>query len=131
MSEGFNLVTLFGNLGADPELRETGKGFVLKLRLATERSWLNKETNEREKRTEWHQLSVFGPRAESLSKLLHKGARVMVTGRLETHAYEREGQKHSRTEIIVEELFFGGSRPNGAFLNASRQPEPLSGALPF
>ena len=131
MSEGLNMVTLFGNLGADPELRETSRGSVLKLRLATERSWFNKETNEREKRTEWHYLSMFGHRAEALSKLLHKGARVMVTGRIETHAYEREGQKHARTEIIVDELFFGGSRPNGAYLTSSREPEGLSAGLPF
>src|SRR5262245_40024876 len=104
MSDGLNLVTLLGNLGADPELKTSAKGSVLKMRLATEYSWKNKEKNERENRTEWHSLTMFGPRADALVKHLHKGDRVMVTGHLQTSNYEKEGQKHYRTEIVVDDL---------------------------
>lgn len=131
MSEGLNLVTLLGNLGADPELKPTSKGPVLKMRLATEHGWLNKEKNEKEKRTEWHQLTMFGTRAEAVAKYLHKGSRIMITGRLHTSSYEKEGQKHYSTEIIVEELCFaGGTRPNGAFMPTPREPT-IAGDLPF
>jgi single-strand DNA-binding protein len=131
MSEGLNLVTLLGNLGADPELKSSAKGPVLKMRLATEHSFLNKEKNEREKRTEWHTLTMFGARAEALARLLHKGERIMVTGRLQTNDWEKDGQKHYRTEIIVDDLCFaGGTRANGAYTHAPR--EALTSAdLPF
>ncbi len=131
MSEGLNLVTLFGNLGADPELKMSAKGPVLKMRLATEASWKNKETNAKEKRTEWHRLTMFGSRAESLAKYLHKGSRIMITGHLETNSYEKEGQKHYSTEIIVDELRFGGGPANGAYLPAPKDAGLGAAELPF
>jgi single-strand DNA-binding protein len=132
MSEGLNLVTLFGNLGADPELKSTARGPVLKMRLATEHSWKNKETSEKEKKTEWHNVTMFGSRAEAVAKYLHKGSRVMITGHLETNSYEKEGQKHYRTEIIVDDLYFGGGgRSNGAFTPAPREATFSSAEVPF
>lgn len=136
MSDGLNLVTLFGNLGADPELKTSARGSVLKMRLATDYSWMNKEKNEREKRTEWHNLTMFGPRAEALVKHLRKGSRVMITGHLQTSSYEKEGQKHLRTEIIVDDLCFGGggsgsgASSNGAFTSPREAPF-ASTSIPF
>ncbi|HVJ92481.1 MAG TPA: single-stranded DNA-binding protein [Labilithrix sp.] len=131
MSEGLNLVTLFGNLGAEPELKASAKGPVLKMRLATEHSWFNKETNDREKKTEWHNLTMFGARAEAVAKYLHKGSRLMVKGHLQTNSFDKDGQKHYRTEVIVDELCFGGGRSNGSFLPAPREAMLASGDLPF
>ena len=131
MSEGLNLVTLFGNLGADPELKLTAKGPVLKMSLATEQSWRNKETNAKEKRTEWHRLTMFGARAEAIAKYLHKGSRVMITGRLHTDSYEKDGQKHYRTEVIVDELCFGGGPSNGAYLPAPKEAAFGGAEVPF
>ncbi|MDF2697781.1 MAG: Single-stranded DNA-binding protein [Labilithrix sp.] len=133
MSDGLNLVTLFGNLGADPELKTSAKGPVLKMRLATEYSWKNKEKNEKEKRTEWHSLTMFGPRAEALAKHLQKGSRVMITGHLQTNSWEKDGQKHYRTEVIVDDLCFGGGagRSNGAFTPAPREAQVASFEVPF
>lgn len=132
MSEGLNLVTLFGNLGADPELRLHEKGPVLKMRLATSSSWFDKEKNQREERTEWHDLTMFGRRAEAVAKFLHKGSKILVQGRLETHSYEKDGQKRYRTEVIVDELRFGGGRSNGALLPSPRPPgEAFASDLPF
>ncbi|MBX3199739.1 MAG: single-stranded DNA-binding protein [Labilithrix sp.] len=126
-------MTLFGNLGAEPELKTSASGPVLKMRLATDYSWKNKENNEREKRTEWHTLTMFGPRAEALAKHLHKGSRVMVTGHLRTSSYDKEGQTHYRTEVIVDELCFGSSRPqaNGAFIPAPREAPLAAAGIPF
>lgn len=133
MSEGLNMVSLLGNLGAEPELKQGPKGPVLKLRLATDHSWKNKETNAIETRTEWHSLTMFGTRAEKVAQYLHKGSRVMVTGHLRTSSYEKEGQKHFRTEVIVDDLyFFSSGRPtNGAYVPAARAPAIASSDLPF
>lgn len=127
------MVTLFGNLGADPELKHLEKGPALNMRLATTISWFDKEQNKREERTEWHDLSMFGRRAEALSKHLHKGSKILVQGHLATNEYEKDGQKRWRTRVIVDELYFGGGgRANGAFA-----PTPVSAAsigtsdLPF
>ena len=80
MAEGLNRVLLLGNLGADPELRMTNGGqSVLKMRLATSESYLDRN-RERKERTEWHNVVVWGRRAEALSKFLSKGSRLFVVG---------------------------------------------------
>src|SRR5215813_8869547 len=80
MSEGLNLVTLFGNLGADPELMHTAGGPLLKMRLATTEVYFDKE-KKRQERTEWHTVKMWGRRAEGLSKILGKGSRIFAKGR--------------------------------------------------
>lgn len=104
MSDGMNRVILLGNLGADPELRYTQAGTaVLSLRLATNESYQdrNKDTQER---TEWHSVVVWGARAESLSKSLSKGNRLLVEGSLRTSSYEKDGVKRYKTEIHAREV---------------------------
>lgn len=119
MSQGYNRVCLLGNLGADPELRMTGGGqAVLKLRLATTESYLDKD-KQRQERTEWHSVVIWGKRAEGLGKILHKGDRLFVEGGLRTTSWEHEGQKRYRTEIVASEVILQGS-PGG---KRERQPE--------
>lgn len=113
MAEGLNKVMLLGNLGADPELKVTQGGqAVLKLRLATTESYLDKN-NTRQERTEWHSVTLWGRRGEALAKFLTKGERIFVEGRLSTSSYEKEGQKHYRTEVIATNIILGG-RGKGA-----------------
>jgi single-strand DNA-binding protein len=115
MAEGMNRVILAGQLGADPELR-FGQGpdtAVLKLRLATTESYFDKRSNERKERTDWHSTVVFGRRAEALQKLLQKGSSIIVEGRLQTSSYEKDGQKHYRTEIVATNVILTGGRPQG------------------
>ena len=101
---GINLVTISGNLGADPELRMAANNVaVLRLRVATNEVWFDKEEKKQE-RTEWHRLTVFGKRAEGLATFLKKGMFVSVVGSLRTNSYDKEGQKHYSTEIIVDQL---------------------------
>jgi single-strand DNA-binding protein len=123
MSEGINQVMLLGNLGADPELKSTSAGPVLKFNLATTRTWHDKESNSRKAETEWHRVTIFGRRAEGLHKHLSKGSRVFIVGRIHTSSYEKDGQKRYSTEIICEDLRFG-DRASG-----SRDAEPLSASL--
>jgi single-strand DNA-binding protein len=113
--DGINKVTILGNLGADPELRVLpGGNAVLKLRVATNESWLDKDKNKQE-RTEWHRVTVFGRRAEGLARFVRKGMKVFVEGRNQTSTYEKEGQKHYSTDIIADQvLAFGTSRSSSS-----------------
>jgi single-strand DNA-binding protein len=112
MSDGMNKVLLLGNLGNDPELRQTSGGQpVLTFNLATSESYLDRE-GTRQQRTEWHRAVVWGKRAEALHRLLKKGSCVLVEGGLRTRSYEKEGQKRYITEINVRELCFASSRPS-------------------
>jgi single-strand DNA-binding protein len=115
---------LFGNLGADPELRTTSGGqAILKLRLATTESYLDKN-RARQERTEWHSVTVWGKRGESLAKILQKGSRVFIEGSLRTSSYDdREGNKRYKTEVVASNVILGG----GGTRNASTEP---AGAAP-
>jgi single-strand DNA-binding protein len=118
VADGLNRVQLFGNLGADPELRTTSSGqSVLKLRLATSSSYLDRNTNQRKERVEWHSVTVWGKRAEALAKFLSKGSRLLVEGELRTSSYEAtDGSgKRYRTEInALNIILAGGGQRNEA-----------------
>jgi single-strand DNA-binding protein len=109
MAEGLNKVLLIGNLGADPELSYTQSSqAVLKLRLATNESFLNK-AGERQERTEWHRVVVWGKRAEALSKFLAKGRQLYIEGRLQTRSWEdKDGQKRFATDVVANEIILLG-----------------------
>jgi single-strand DNA-binding protein len=108
--EGLNRVQLLGNLGADPELRQTQAGAVLKLRLATSETYLDKDKQKQE-RTEWHSVVLWGKRAEGLARILAKGSRLLVEGGLRTSSYEAEGQKRYRTEVVASNILLQGGGP--------------------
>ena len=104
-----NKVILFGNLGADPELRVTPGGTaVLKLRVATTESYKDKQTNAWKERTEWHRVTVWGKRGESLAKILSKGSKVLIEGSLRTSSYEKDGEKRYSTEVNAMDVRLGG-----------------------
>lgn len=137
MAEGLNKVMLFGNLGADPELRVTPGGqAVLKLRLATTESYLDRN-NTRQERTEWHSITLWGKRGEALAKFLGKGDRIFVEGSLRTSSYEKNGEKRYRTEVVANNIILGGGgrrgdRPaeSGGAPPRAREPQPESGEAP-
>lgn len=109
-----NKVILIGNLGADPEKRYTGTGLaVCNLRMATTDRWNDKEGNKQE-RTEWHRVVVYGAQAENCEKYLAKGRQVYVEGNLRTRQWEdKEGQTRYTTEVIAQRVQFLGG-PGGA-----------------
>jgi single-strand DNA-binding protein len=109
MAEGLNRVILLGNLGADPELRSTSGGTaVLKLRLATSESYLDRN-KQRQERTEWHRVVIWGRRAEALGKILTKGDRILIEGSLRTSSYDdKDGNKRYTTEVITSNVVLGG-----------------------
>ena len=108
MAEGLNKVMLLGNLGADPELKMTQGGqAVLKLRLATTETYLDKNQT-RQERTEWHSVTLWGKRGEALAKFLTKGERIFVEGSLRTSSYEKNGEKRYSTEINATNIILAG-----------------------
>src|SRR5882757_1125612 len=128
MSEGLNKVHLLGNLGADPELRVTQGGqAVLKLRLATTESYLDKNS-ARQERTEWHQVTVWGKRGEALAKILNKGSSVFIEGSLRTSSYEKNGEKRYRTDIVANNIILGGRRGGGDAPYEGRSERSSSGS---
>lgn len=126
MSEsGLNRVQLLGRLGADPELRTTGGGnSVLKMRLATTESYLDRN-RARQERTEWHNVVIWGKRGEALSKFLAKGARIFIEGGLRTSSYDdKNGNKRYTTEIVATNIILLGDKGGGARGGRSDESRP-------
>ncbi len=126
MAGGVNKVILVGYLGADPDMRYTPSGQgVCELRLATSESW-NDKNGQRQERTEWHRVVVWGKRAEVCSKYLSKGRQVYVEGRIQTRTYDdKEGNKKYMTEIIAADVqFLGGGKGEGGGRKDDGPPPP-------
>lgn len=110
-----NKVILIGHLGADPELRYTQGGqAVASMRLATSESWTDRD-GQKQERTEWHSITVWGKQAESCAQHLAKGRQVFIEGRLQSREYEdREGVTRKVWEIQADRVTFIGGRGDGA-----------------
>lgn len=105
MSRGVNKVILVGRLGADPEMRATASGTaVCNLRIATSEQWNDKQSGEKQERTEWHSVTLFGKLAEIAGTYLQKGKQVYIEGSLRTDEYEKDGVKRWSTKIIGSDM---------------------------
>jgi single-strand DNA-binding protein len=129
-----NKVLILGFLGADPETKtlDTGKT-VSKLRVATSKKWKDKEGKAQEK-TEWHQVSVWGPMATTCDKYLKKGSQVFIEGELTTKMYEKDGEKKYSTEITANNVQFIGGKSEGTKAKSADvvdQGFDASESLPF
>lgn len=131
MAGGVNKVILVGRLGADPDMRYTPSGQgVCEMRLATSESW-NDKNGQRQERTEWHRIVVWGKRAEICSKYLAKGRQVYIEGRIQTRSYDdKDGNKRYITEIIANDVQFlgGGGREGGGRAERDDGPPPMADA---
>lgn len=115
MAGSVNKVILVGNLGRDPEVRYLPSGAaVCNLRLATTRTWKNKDSGERQEETEWHTVSLFDRQAEIAGEYLKKGRSVYIEGRLRTRKWtDKEGQERYSTEVVAENMVLLGGREGG------------------
>ena len=106
-----NRVMLVGRLGRDPEQRFTSSGTpVTNFSLATDERWKD-QSGERQTRTEWHQIVVWGKLAEICSQYLNKGKLVFIEGRLQTREWDdRDGNRRRTTEIVASDMQMLGSR---------------------
>src|SRR5512137_2613075 len=109
-----NKVILIGNLGRDPETRyTTGGDAVTNLSLATTDTWKDK-SGEKQERTEWHRVVLFGRQAEVAGEYLKKGRPVYIEGRLQTRKYtDKEGVEKYSTEIVADRMQLLGGREGG------------------
>ena len=100
---GINKVILIGNLGAKPELKYSSSNVAItNLSVATSESWTDKNTGQKQEKTEWHRVSVFGKLAEIVSNYCDKGSKVYIEGKLQTRKYQdKSGVDRYATEIIV------------------------------
>src|SRR4051812_23695638 len=101
-----NTVTLVGNVTRDPELRFTPSGqAVATFGLAVNRRWQNRQNNEWEEQTSFFDVKCWAQMAENVGESLHRGARVIVNGRLEQRSWETEnGDKRSKVEVVADEI---------------------------
>ena len=113
---GVNKAMIVGNLGADPEVRYTPGGqAVANFRIATTESWNNKENGQKEERTEWHRIVVWGKQAENCSQYLSKGRQVYIEGRIQTRSWtDKDGNTKYTTEIVANTVQFLGSKSQDA-----------------
>ena len=116
MAGGVNKVILIGNLGAAPEVRFTPSGqAVANFRIATSESWTDKGSGQKQERTEWHRIVVWGKLAELCGEYLAKGRQCYVEGRMQTREWtDKEGKKNYTTEVVAQNVVFLGGRAEGA-----------------
>ena len=108
-----NKVTLIGNLTRKPELKSLPSGsYVCNFSIATNRTWKDKNGTKKEE-VEFHNVIAFGKTAEVITQWMDKGSQIYIEGRLKTSTWEKDGIKHYKTEIIVENFQFGSNGQKG------------------
>lgn len=127
-----NKVIISGNLTRDPELRQTANGFpVLGFGVTVNDRRKNQQTGEWEDYPNFIDCTMFGARAESVSRFLSKGSKVAIEGKLRWSQWERDGQKRSKIEVVVDEIEFMSSRnDNGASMGGSSSYAPAMHSAP-
>jgi single-strand DNA-binding protein len=100
---GVNKVILVGTLGADPDVKYTANGNAISnLSVATSDEWVDKSTGQKQQKTEWHKVSIFGKLAEIAGQYLKKGSQVYLEGKLQTRKWQDQNQNDKyMTEIII------------------------------
>jgi len=115
MARGINKVILVGNLGADPETRYTANGAaVTNIRLATTECWRDRQSGDKQEKTEWHRVVFFNRLAEIAGEYLRKGSQVYIEGKLQTRKWQDQGgQDRYTTEIVANEMQMLSGRGSG------------------
>ena len=112
---GVNKVIIVGNLGNDPEVRYSNNGAAIaNISVATSDSWKDKNTGERQERTEWHRIVMFNRLGEIAGEYLKKGSKVYIEGKLQTRKWQdQQGQDRYSTEIVADQMQMLDSRGAG------------------
>ena len=112
---GVNKAIVVGRLGNDPEVRYAASGSaVANISVATSEQWKDKNSGEKQERTEWHRITLFGRQAELAGEYLKKGSQVYIEGRIQTSKYQdKDGNDRWSTEIVAREMTFLGGRGGG------------------
>lgn len=133
---GVNKVILIGNLGNDPEVRYTQEGkAIANITLATSEAWKDKNTGQKQEKTEWHRVAFFGGVADVVANYLKKGSKIYIEGKLQTRKWQdQSGQDRYTTEVIVDGfsgamqmLDSAGGNQQQAPQQAPQQPQQQGG----
>ncbi len=133
MARGINKVILVGHLGRDPEVRYAPSGqAIANVTIATSEQWKDKNTGEKQERTEWHRVVFFSRLAEIVGEYLKKGAQVYVEGRLQTRKWQdKDGNDRYTTEIVANDMqMLGGRGGAGGPSAEDYNQEPASAPQP-
>jgi len=126
-----NKVILLGNIGKDPEVRETKAGNIVNLTMATSEKYTDK-SGQKQENTEWHNLVVFGKLADVVAKYVKKGDKLYVEGSITTRKWEdKEGNTRYTTEVKVRDLTMLGGGDKKAQPVAAGIDEDDDSGLPF
>jgi single-strand DNA-binding protein len=114
MSEGINKVILVGRTGRDPEIKYTQSGTAIaKFSIATSETWKDKQSGEKQEKTEWHRCVAFNRTAEIIGEYVKKGMLLYCEGKLQTSSWEQDGVAKYMTEIVVHQMqMLGGKGEN-------------------
>lgn len=128
MARGINKVILIGHLGQDPEVKYMPSGSaVANISIATTEGWKDKQTGEKQERTEWHRVVLFARLAEIAGEYLRKGSQVYIEGRLQTRKWQdKNGQDRYTTEIVANDLQMLGGRGGGGAAASSENYDPAA-----
>ncbi len=112
---GINKVILVGNLGRDPEVRYSAKGSAIaNITIATSEQWTDKQSGQKQEKTEWHRVVLFNRLGEIAGEYLKKGSQVYIEGKLQTRKWQdNNGQDRYTTEIVANEMQMLGGRGGG------------------
>lgn len=119
-----NKVILIGNVGSEPELKKVNENSVVTFSLATSEKWKNK-SGENQEKTEWHNCSAWGKRADVINEYVKKGSRLYVEGKISYRKYEKDGETKYFTDISVNDLKFLSQK------NESSSDSSESNDLPY
>lgn len=125
MARGFSKAIIVGNLTRDPELRTTASGTqVCSISVAVNRSYKG-NSGEQQDQVSYFDCSAWGKLGETIAQYAHKGSGILISGRLEQRSWEdKEGQKRSRIEIVVDDFnFIGGGNGGGDFSGGNSAPK--------
>ena len=128
-----NKVILIGRLGQNPEVRQTPSGSsVANFSLATNEAWTDKQ-GQRQEKTEWHRVVVWGKLADLCGQYLVKGRQVFIEGKLQTRQWQdKDGQTKYTTEVLAQTVqFLGGNAQQGAGAGAGNQANNYGGNAPM
>lgn len=129
---GINKVILVGNLGQDVEIRSTQSGdSIATINIATSESWTDRNSGQKQEKTEWHRVVLFGKLADIANQYLHKGSKVYVEGKLQTRKWQdKQGNDRYTTEVVISgyngtlQMLDSKGSSSGDYTPAASSPAP-------
>lgn len=126
MARGVNKVILVGNVGSDPEMRYSQSGAAIcNISLATSESWTDKQSGEKQERTEWHRVALFNRLGEIAGEYVSKGSQIYIEGSIRTDKYQdkQTGEDRYSTYIVARDMqLLGGAPQNAGQQQSAQQP---------